>query len=342
MLHCCCPRTWYSRFGAEGRKQQFNLYCFLPNVPCALAPPCVATRAQLPEMRSIGLMHSHHGAVGFQTGMRFQAIAFPSPLRAHTPLSHGGGRSAPPLSPAAAAAGAPLTPTRRHRRRRHCPHFSSLFDSAEDAGGDDDEDEASGGARQGAPPPSDGKAGNPLEPRADERISDRAAAPGPESSAEAGGGAAAPEEAGGEEEQIDWDKAWASTRQRMEQEKEKEKEKKAAPAFSGRKQVVAKKNTEGGYDFEEIAADGSSRMRGEAGSGGFGFADSSSQMEDGPGRVRRQEQEAVNLATTNQVRAYYLGISTYMVGRRFGQRATSLPTSFEGSQSSGKKGWALP
>lgn len=97
------------------------------------------------------------------------------------------------------------------------------------------------------------------------------------------------------EEQVDWDKAWASTRQKMEQEK------RAAPAFSGRTQIVATKNDEGGYDYEEIAADGSRTMSGSKGSGAFGFADSSQVEEDGQGSIRRKEQEAVNLATTNQV-----------------------------------------
>eukprot|EP00903_Cladosiphon_okamuranus_P007280 g7056.t1 len=169
-----------------------------------------------------------------------------------------------------------------------------------------DEDKANDTVPEGIPPSSDknvdgaaatdcvgdGAALTP-EPRADEQVTDSpadAAASGTADPSEADG-AAAITEAG--EEQIDWDKAWASTRQRM------EKEKKAAPAFSGRKQVVASTNAEGGYDFEEISADGSRRMRGDTGSGGFGFADSS-QVEDGPGRVRRQEQDAVNLATTNQ------------------------------------------
>ncbi|CAM9679488.1 unnamed protein product [Hapterophycus canaliculatus] len=53
-------------------------------------------------------------------------------------------------------------------------------------------------------------------------------------------------------------------------------------------------------------------MRGDRGSGGFGFADSS-QVEgtDGPGRVRRQEQEAVNLATTNQAFAGLFAILVF-------------------------------
>lgn len=196
---------------------------------------------------------------------------------------------------------------RRSRRRQPpCRSYSSLFASSDDANGGDEE--KAGGLPEGGSPSSDdddgaaaaagvgdGAAVNP-GPRADEQITDSlaaaAAAGTGDPSAAAEGAAAAGEEG---EEQVDWDKAWASTRQRM------EKEKKAAPAFSGRKQVVASKNAEGGYDFEEISADGSSRMKGEKGSGGFGFADSS-QVEDGPGRVRRQEQEAVNLATTNQVR----------------------------------------
>lgn len=181
--------------------------------------------------------------------------------------------------------------------------FSSLFDSVDGPSRGDEEKKADG-LPEGAPSSSDDEDGSAAaidgigdgaavdpEPRADDLADSAAAGTADPSVAE--GAAAAP---AGEEEQIDWDKAWASTRQRMEQEK------KAAPAFTGRKQVVASKNAEGGYDFEEISADGSSRMRGAKGSGGFGFADSSQGREDGPGRVRRQEQEAVNLATTNQVR----------------------------------------
>ena len=94
---------------------------------------------------------------------------------------------------------------------------------------------------------------------------------------------------------MDWDSAWAKTRQKM------EKDRKAAPAFSGRKQVVATKNSNGDYDFVEISADGSRRQRGEGGSGGFGFADGSQAGTDGRGRIQDKEQEAVNLATTNKV-----------------------------------------
>lgn len=99
---------------------------------------------------------------------------------------------------------------------------------------------------------------------------------------------------------IDWDKAWASTRQNME--KKKETERKEAAPFSGRKQIVATKNDQGGYDFEEISANGSSRMKGDKGSGGFGFADGGQGNTSGGGGIRDQEQEAVNLATTNKVR----------------------------------------
>lgn len=245
-------------------------------------------------------MLQSHAGIGFHPGMRFQATAFfSSPLRSHMPLPRGGPWSSSPQETAAS------TPIRRSRRRQpSCRSYSSLFDSSDGASGGDEE--KADGLPEGAPSSSsdgDGDSGgggaaavdgigdvaegNP-EPRADEQIT----APGATDPPVAAEGAAA---AAGEEQQGDWDKAWASTRQRM------EKEKKAAPAFSGRKQVVASKNADGGYDFQEISADGSSRMQGDKGSGGFGFADSS-QVEDGPGRVRRQEQEAVNLATTNQVR----------------------------------------
>lgn len=242
-------------------------------------------------MRSVGISHA---GVGFQAGMRFQATAFSPALRSLTPLPRGG--SAPSTEETTAS-----TSVRRSRRRQpSCRSYSSLFASF------DGDDEKANGAPEGNPSSSDDDDaaatdgtgdGAPVtpEPGADEQIidglADAAAAGTADTSAAAEGAEAAAEG----DEQIDWDKAWASTRQRM------EKEKKAAPAFSGRKQVVASKNEEGGYDFEEISADGSRRMKGEKGSGGFGFADSSSQLEDGPGRVRRQEQEAVNLATTNQV-----------------------------------------
>lgn len=231
--------------------------------------------------------------------MQFQATAFASPLRSHTrPRPRGESAS----SPQETTASGPI--------RRSQPFFrsySSLFDSDDGPGGGD-EDKADDTVPDGNPSSSDnntdgaaatdrvgdGAAVTP-EPRADEQVTDSLADAAASSTTDPSGaddGAAA---AAAGEEQIDWDKAWASTRQRM------EKENKAAPAFSGRKQVVASKNAEGGYDFEEISSDGSSRMRGDKGSGGFGFADGS-QVEDGPGRVRRQEQEAVNLATTNQVR----------------------------------------
>lgn len=242
-------------------------------------------------MRPIDIFQQPHAGVGFQAGMRFQATAFSSPLRSYAPLPRGRSASSPRGTTTASS-----TPTRRSRRRQPpCRWYASLFDSVDDGGdeekadglpeenptpSDDDGATATGGADDGAPVTP--------EPRGDEKITD--------SLADATtAGTADPSAASADEEQIDWDKAWASTRQRM------EKEKKAAPAFSGRKQVVASKNAEGGYDFEEISADGSKRMQGEKGSGGFGFADSG-QVEDGPGRVRRQEQEAVNLATTNQVR----------------------------------------
>eukprot|EP00752_Nemacystus_decipiens_P001254 g1252.t1 len=234
-------------------------------------------------MRSVGIWQSHPG-VGFQAGMRFHWTALSSPPRSDTPSLLETSSSSPSSAPI------------RRSRRCHpsCRSYSSLFatfDGASSNGGGDEEKAdglpegtpSSSGSDDGAPATDgigDGAAVMP-EPRADEQIADSLADA-------AAAGKADPSAA---EEQIDWDKAWATTRQRM------EKEKKEAPAFSGRKQVVASKNAEGGYDFEEISADGSRRMKGDRGSGGFGF---SSQMEDGPGRVRRQEQEAVNLATTNK------------------------------------------
>ena len=119
-----------------------------------------------------------------------------------------------------------------------------------------------------------------------------------------------PAEEGGEPE-VDWDKAWASTRQKMEKDAQQmEKDRKAAPAFSGRKQVVATRNSDGDYEFEEISNDGSRRRRGKGGSGGFGFADGNQAGTDGRGRIQDQEQEAVNLATTNKV-----GVGSTMLPR---------------------------
>lgn len=238
--------------------------------------------------------------------MRFQATAFSSPVRhSHAPpLIPRGGLDA---SSSQETTAAPTSIRRSRRRQPPCRSYSALFASFDGSASSGGDEERADGLPEGTPSSSsssdgvgDGAAANP-EPRADEKITDSladaaaAAAGTVDSSAPMEDEAAAAASEEEEEEQIDWDKAWASTRQRM------EKEQKAAPIFSGRKQVVASKNEEGGYDFEEISADGSSRMKGDKGSGGFGFADSS-QAEDGPGRVRRQEQQAVNLATTNQVR----------------------------------------
>lgn len=249
-------------------------------------------------MRALGFLHSNAGVGLQQAGMGFQAAAFSSPIRANTPLQRppppprvGGWLPSPPRA---------TSRTRSSRRRPYRP-YASLFDSGNESNARDDSPNPGDADSEGEAPesksvPSSSDGGAKPVPRADEQVTGSLADAGAtgERPTQAEGAAAAAGE-GAEEEQVDWDKAWANTRQRM------EREKRAAPAFSGRKQVVATKNEDGGYDFEEISADGSSRMRGDKGRGGFGFADSN-QVEDGPGSIRRKEQEAVNLATTNQVR----------------------------------------
>lgn len=229
---------------------------------------------------AMALLQSHTG-VGFQTiGIRFQTIALSYAPRSYMPPSR-------PRPVRVGAWSSTPTPAKRSRTRHHpsCRSYSALFSAVDDSSGDDG-NASNMPEGQNAPDDDDtpvdgtGDGGTVKpEPRADEQISVD----------EEGGATVAGED------QVDWDKAWASTRQRI------EKERRAAPAFSGRKQIVATKNDEGGYDYEEISADGSRRMSGSKGSGAFGFADSSQVEEDGPGRIRRQEQEAVNLATTNQV-----------------------------------------
>ena len=126
-----------------------------------------------------------------------------------------------------------------------------------------------------------------------------------------GGGAASPSDARQEEQQlltgkddvnpsappegVDWDAAWANTKRKMEEDR------KRAPAFSGRKQVVATKNADGEYDFVEILADGSRKRRGNGG-GGFEFTPDNPGGADASGRFRDRDREVVDLATTNQVR----------------------------------------
>lgn len=278
--------------------------------------------ADLQAMRVLGFLHAHAGA-GFRAGMVLQASA-PSPsssLRAHPPPPR-------PLLPAAWPSSSSwkeaTASTTRRTRRPHplCRRYASLFASASESelppadDADTGEPEGQGQKMPGSPDNdasaaggSDSDGGSKPEPRADEQVTGSsaeadAAEVGASETGDAPGAALAGES--GDGDKVDWDKAWASTKQRM------AKEKRGAPAFSGRKQVVASKNDEGGYDFEEISADGSSRMQGGKGSGGFGFADSN-QVEgaDGPGRVRRQEQEAVNLATTNQVRGEDSGCASH-------------------------------
>lgn len=102
-----------------------------------------------------------------------------------------------------------------------------------------------------------------------------------------------------ETEEVDWDAAWAKTRRKM------EKEQSSAAAFSLRKQIVASKNDDGSYDYVEISSDGVRRRRdqqGELQSEGFGFADTpvgGGRM----GELQDPEYDAVNLATSNKVRA---------------------------------------
>ncbi|CAM9452067.1 unnamed protein product [Ectocarpus sp. 4 AP-2014] len=233
-------------------------------------------------MRVLGFVPSHAGAV-LQAGMGFQATAFSSPIRANTPLQR---PPPPPLGVGVWLSSPPGAISRisSSRRRPHRP-YASLFDSGDEKNARDDSPN---------PGDADSRGEAPESKSADEQMTGGLADAGAtgEDPPQVEGEAAAAGE-GAEEEQVDWDKAWASTRQKM------EREKRGAPAFSGRKQVVATKNEDGGYDFEEISADGSSRMRGDKGRGGFGFADSN-QVEDGPGSIRRKEQEAVNFATTNQ------------------------------------------
>lgn len=98
-----------------------------------------------------------------------------------------------------------------------------------------------------------------------------------------------------ETEEGDWDAAWASTRQQMEQKR------RDAPAFSGRKEVIATKVGDDEYDIVEISADGSRQRRGDGtGSGGFGFADNGGES-GARGRMMDQEQQTVNRATTDKV-----------------------------------------
>lgn len=84
-----------------------------------------------------------------------------------------------------------------------------------------------------------------------------------------------------------------------------ERKKKDAAPFSGRKQVIASKNEDGSYDYVELAADGTRRRNGA--SEGFGFADNGgaqsgdSNSIDARGQIRDQEQQTVDMATTNKV-----------------------------------------
>lgn len=121
--------------------------------------------------------------------------------------------------------------------------------------------------------------GDPL-PRQDEQVT-------VEKNATAPGSLATPED-------IDWDAAWADTRRKIEEDR------RGAPAFSGRKQVVATKNADGEYDYVEISADGSRRRRGNGG-GGFEFSPDSPGDADARRRFRGREGEIVDLATTNKV-----------------------------------------
>ncbi|CAN0472491.1 unnamed protein product, partial [Hapterophycus canaliculatus] len=221
-------------------------------------------------MGVLGFMHTQAGT-GLRAGMVFRAStpSSSSSLRAHTPppppprsLSPAGW---PPLSTWQQVA---VPPTRRTRRSHpRCRSYSSLFASASDSEppppGDADKGAPEGqGQKMPGSSEDDGGAATMPEPRADEQATgsfaeaDAAQGVTPETGGATG---AASSGEGGDGDEVDWDKAWASTKQRM------AKEKRAAPAFSGRKQVVASKNDEGGYDFEEISADGSSRMRGDRG-----------------------------------------------------------------------------
>lgn len=263
------------------------------------------------------LLHHSHG--GFQSA----AFAAPPMRPASAPIFR--------AHPAAATAWTSTSTTaktrrcRRHRDRGGRP-YSLLFASKDSREPTDQEDDESpqpppplGSAQDGnaeteidtdlntnprggqITPPSSDATDAPEPPTRNEQTLAEARAAAADSNAD-GEQAAPPQVPGGDgqadgggEPEVDWDKAWASTRQKM------DKDRKAAPAFSGRKQVVATKNSDGDYDFVEISADGSRRQRGGAGSGGFGFADGNQAGTDGRGRIQDKEQEAVNLATTNKV-----------------------------------------
>lgn len=109
---------------------------------------------------------------------------------------------------------------------------------------------------------------------------------------------------------IDWDKAWVSARKNMEQKaKEEQQASSAAPAFSGRKQIITTKLEDGSYDYTEVSADGSRRTTDASGrdkiSRGFGFAGEG--RRDMTNSIRDKEQDAVNMATTDRVRGWTNG-----------------------------------
>lgn len=269
----------------------------------------------------MGLLHRSH--VGFQAAAAF-AIPPMRPTSAPIFRVHPAAASTPTAT--ALTATSTTATTRRYRRHRDRRPYSLLFASKDSRESSDLEDDESP-----QPPPPLGSAQdanaetetdadlntNPREGRITPPPSDLTDAPDPlargeQTPATTPAAAADPtpdrEQAappqipdgdgpagGGGEPEVDWDTAWAKTRQKM------EKDRKAAPAFSGRKQVVATKNSNGDYDFVEISADGSRRQRGKGDSGGFGFADGNQAGTDGRGRIQDKELEAVNLATTNKV-----------------------------------------
>ena len=212
-------------------------------------------------MGAIGLMHHFHPV--FQAAAAFTA----PPIRpASAPIVW--------VHPAASTTATSLTATSTSAKTRRCLRnrdhrpYSLLFaskDSREPTGQEDDEppqppplgsaQDANAGTdsytnpREGQiTPPSSGVT-DASEPTTLGEQTPATTPTGAAGSSADGDQAATPRVPdgdgpadGGGKPEVDWDKAWASTRQKM------EKERKDAPAFSGRKQVVATKNSDGDYD----------------------------------------------------------------------------------------------
>lgn len=221
----------------------------------------------------------------------FQATAFA--LAAAAKLTPSSRLPRPPFAEVRAWSSA-LEGTRR--RRLGCHRHSWMLASSAEAESENTEFESSGvGDTSGEPNAIEkegsdyidanaGGSGDPL-PRQDEQMTGEENVTAPVS-------LASPED-------IDWDAAWADTRRKIEEDR------RSAPAFSGRKQVIATKNADGEYDYVEISADGSRRRRGDGG-GGFEFSPDSPGDADANRRFRDREGEIVDLATTNKVWCEFL------------------------------------